>query len=316
GQRNVGMYRMQVYDGKTTGMHWHIHKGGAEHLRKKQGPLPVAVAIGADPATIYAATAPLPASLDEMFFAGFLRRSPVEMVRCETVDLEVPAHAEIILEGYVDPKETRMEGPFGDHTGFYSQPEEYPVFHLTCLSRRKKPVYPATIVGKPPMEDYFFGKATERIFLPVLKTLLPEIVDLNMPAEGVFHNCVIVSIKKQYPGQAKKVICALFGVGLMMLSKLIIVVDGHVNVHNLSEVMWRVFSNTDPRRDMLIVDGPLDALDHSSPYSCYGSKLGIDATRKLPGEGHPRPWPAEIEMAPEIKELVERRWREYGLEEV
>jgi len=316
GQRNVGMYRMQVYDEKTTGMHWHIHKGGAEHLRKKQDPLPVAVAIGADPATIYAATAPLPAGLDEMFFAGFLRRSPVEMVRCETVDLEVPAHAEIILEGYVDPKETRMEGPFGDHTGFYSQPEEYPVFHLTCLSRRKKPVYPATIVGKPPMEDYFFGKATERIFLPVLKTLLPEIVDLNMPAEGVFHNCVIVSIKKQYPGQAKKVICALFGVGLMMLSKLIIVVDGHVNVHNLSEVMWRVFSNTDPRRDMLTVDGPLDALDHSSPYSCYGSKLGIDATRKLPEEGHPRPWPAEIEMAPEIKELVERRWREYGLEEV
>lgn len=313
GQRNAGMYRMQVYDERTAGMHWHIHKGGAEHLRKKQGPLPVAVAIGADPATVYAATAPLPPDLDEMFFAGFLRRSPVEMVRCETIDLEVPAHAEIVLEGYVDPRESRVEGPFGDHTGFYSPPEEYPVFHLTCLTRRRKAVYPATVVGKPPMEDYFLGKATERIFLPVLRTLLPEIVDINMPAEGVFHNCVIVSIKKQYPGQAKKVICALFGIGLLMLSKLIIVVDGHVNVQNLSEVMWRVFNNTDPRRDLLIVDGPLDALDHSSPYPCYGSKLGVDATRKLPGEGHPRPWPEEIEMDPEVKKLVDQRWDTYGL---
>ncbi|MEW6274272.1 MAG: menaquinone biosynthesis decarboxylase [Bacillota bacterium] len=316
GRRNVGMYRMQVYDGKTTGMHWHIHKGGAEHLRKKGEVMPVAVAIGADPAVIYAATAPLPPGLDEMLFAGFLRKAPVEMVRCETVDLEVPAHAEIILEGYVDPGESRLEGPFGDHTGFYSLPENYPVFHLTCLTHRQNPIYAATIVGKPPMEDFFLGKATERIFLPLLKLLVPEIVDINMPAAGVFHNCVIAAIKKQYPGQAKKVMCALWGMGLMMLAKLLVVVDEHVDVQNLSEVMWRVFNNVDPRRDLMIVDGPLDALDHSSPLPRYGSKMGVDATRKLPEEGHPREWPEEIKMTPEIKEMVDRKWESYGLQEV
>ncbi|MDQ0285992.1 4-hydroxy-3-polyprenylbenzoate decarboxylase [Desulfofundulus luciae] len=313
GRRNVGMYRMQVFDERTTGMHWHIHKGGAEHIRNYDGPMPVAVAIGADPAVIYAATAPLPSGIDEMLFAGFLRKEPVELVRCETVDLEVPANAEIILEGYVDPRETRVEGPFGDHTGYYSLPDHYPVFHLTCITRRKNPIYTATIVGKPPMEDAYLGKATERIFLPLMRLQLPEIVDINMPFEGVFHNCVIVSIKKHYPGQAKKVMCALWGMGLMMLAKLIIVVDENVDVQNLSEVMWRVFNNVDPRRDVLMVDGPLDALDHSSPLPHYGSKMGIDATRKGPGEGHMREWPPDIEMSADIKELVDRKWESYGL---
>ncbi|MQL52048.1 menaquinone biosynthesis decarboxylase [Desulfofundulus thermobenzoicus] len=313
GRRNVGMYRMQVYDHRTTGMHWHIHKDGAEHWRNHRDSLPVAVAIGADPAVIYAATAPLPPGIDEMLFAGFLRKEPVELVRCETVDLEVPAHAEIILEGYVNAGEVRLEGPFGDHTGYYSLSDYYPVFHLTCITRRKDPVYSATIVGRPPMEDAWLGKATERIFLPLIRLQLPEIVDMNMPFEGVFHNCVIVSIRKRYPGQARKVMCALWGMGLMALAKLIIVVDEGVDVQNLSEVMWRVFNNVDPRRDTMIVDGPLDALDHSSPLPHYGSKMGIDATKKGPAEGHPREWPADIEMSPEIKELVDRKWEEYGL---
>ncbi|MGB9805071.1 UbiD family decarboxylase, partial [Desulfofundulus sp.] len=270
-------------------------------------------AIGADPAVIYAATAPLPAGIDEILFAGFLRKEPVELVRCETIDLEVPANAEIVLEGYVNPQETRLEGPFGDHTGYYSLPDHYPVFHLTCITRRKNPIYTATIVGRPPMEDAFLGKATERIFLPLIRLQLPEVVDMNMPFEGVFHNCVIVSIKKRYPGQAKKVMCALWGMGLMMLAKLIIVVDENVDVQNLSEVMWRVFNNVDPRRDVLVVDGPLDALDHSSPLPHYGSKMGIDATRKGPEEGHTRQWPPDIEMSADIKELVDRKWEEYGL---
>ncbi|OAT85544.1 menaquinone biosynthesis decarboxylase [Desulfotomaculum copahuensis] len=312
GRRNVGMYRMQVYDSRTTGMHWHIHKDAAAHYRRVREPLPVAVAIGADPAVIYAATAPLPAGIDEMLFAGFLRKEPVELVRCVTVDLEVPARAEIVLEGYVDPEETRLEGPFGDHTGYYSLADQYPVFHLTCVTHRKDPVYPATIVGRPPMEDAYLGKATERIFLPLMRLQLPEIVDMNMPFEGVFHNCVIVSIKKSYPGQAKKVMCALWGMGLMMLAKLIIVVDAEVDVQNVSEVMWRVFNNIDARRDALIVDGPLDALDHSSPLPHYGGKLGLDATRKWPEEGHNREWPADIKMSTDIKELVDRKWQSYG----
>ncbi|MCL6559112.1 MAG: menaquinone biosynthesis decarboxylase, partial [Firmicutes bacterium] len=254
GRRNVGMYRMQVYDDRTTGMHWHIHKDGAEHFHKRRGSgarMPVAVALGADPAVIFAATAPLPAGIDEMLFAGFLRKEPVELVKCETVDLEVPARAEIILEGYVDPEETRLEGPFGDHTGYYSLADQYPVFHLTCITHRKNPVYPATIVGRPPMEDAFIGKATERIFLPLMRLQLPEVVDINMPPEGVFHNCVLVSIKKRYPGQAKKVMTALWGLGLMMLAKLIVVVDEDVDVQNVSEVMWRVFNNIDARRDVM-----------------------------------------------------------------
>jgi 4-hydroxy-3-polyprenylbenzoate decarboxylase len=316
GRRNVGMYRMQVFDGCTAGMHWHIHKDGAEHLRRlppEERRMPVAVALGADPSVIYAATAPLPPGVDEMLLAGFLRKEPVEMVRCETVDLEVPARAEIVLEGYVDPTEKRLEGPFGDHTGYYSLADYYPVFHLTCITHRKNPVYPATIVGRPPMEDAYLGKATERIFLPLARVMLPELVDMNMPPEGVFHNCVIVSINKRYPGQAKKVMCSLWGMGLMMMAKLIIVVDHNVDVQDVSGVMWRVFNNIDPRRDVMIVDGPLDALDHSSPMSHYGSKMGIDATRKWPEEGHSREWPEDIEMSPEIKKLVDGKWASYGI---
>lgn len=315
GRRNVGMYRMQVFDGRTTGMHWHIHKDGAEHCRKTSGgsKMPVAVALGADPSIIFSATAPLPPGIDEMLFAGFLRKEPVELVKCETSDLEVPARAEIILEGYVEPGETRLEGPFGDHTGYYSLADHYPVFHLTCITRRKDPVYPATIVGKPPMEDAYIGKATERIFLPLMRLQLSEVVDMNMPPEGVFHNCVIVSIKKRYPGHAKKVMSALWGMGLMMLAKLIIVVDEEVDVQNMSEVMWRVFNNIDAGRDVMMVQGPLDDLDHSSPMPRLGTKMGIDATRKWPSEGHTREWPNDIEMSEEIKKLVNGKWGSYGL---
>ena len=316
GQRNVGMYRMQVYDGRTTGMHWHIHKDGAEHLRKQSelgGSLPVAVAIGADPAVIYAATAPLPRGMDEILFAGFLRGEPVEMVRCETVDLEVPAGSEIVLEGYVDPSETRLEGPFGDHTGFYSLADYYPVFHITCITRRRDAIYPATVVGRPPMEDAYLGKATERIFLPLIRLVLPEVMDINMPPEGVFHNCVLVSIKKTYPGQAKKVMSALWGLGMMMLSKLIVVVDEDVNVQDLSEVMWCVFNNIDAGRDLLLTEGPLDDLDHSSPRPRFGTKMGIDATRKWPEEGHDRVWPKAIVMSDDVKKMVDGKWSSYGL---
>jgi 4-hydroxy-3-polyprenylbenzoate decarboxylase len=316
GRRNVGMYRMQVYDETTTGMHWHIHKDGAAHCARLRGStekMPVAVALGADPALIFAATAPLPPGIDEVLFAGFLRKEQVELVKCETVDLEVPARAEVILEGYVDPNETRLEGPFGDHTGYYSLADQYPVFHLTCVTHRKEPIYPATIVGRPPMEDAFLGKATERIFLPLMRLTLPELVDVNMPPEGVFHNCVIVSIKKRYPGHARKVMCALWGLGLMMLAKLIIVVDEDVNVQDISEVMWRVFNNIDAGRDVMIVEGPLDALDHASPLPHYGAKMGIDATRKGPAEGHHRQWPGDIVMSEKIKKLVDGKWKSYGL---
>lgn len=316
GKRNVGMYRLQVYDGCTTGMHWHMHKGGAENYRacQERGQrLEVAVAIGPDPATTYAATAPLPKDIDEMVFAGFLRHQPVELVKCLTVDLEVPAHAEIILEGYVDPAEKRREGPFGDHTGYYSLADDYPVFHITCITHRRDPIYPATIVGRPPMEDCYLAKTTERLFLPFLQALLPEIVDINFPLEGVFHNCAIVAIHKSYPQQAKKVMHALWGLGQMMFTKMIIVVDKHVNVHDLSEVWWRVYNNIDARRDVVLVDGPLDALDHASPQPYWGTKMGIDATKTWPEEGHRRPWPDEIAMSPDIKRLVDAKWRELGL---
>lgn len=315
GRRNVGMYRMQVFDETTTGMHWHKHKDGAENHRKqkqKKQRLEVAVALGADPACIFSSIAPLPPAIDEMLLAGFLRKEPVEMVKCETVDIEVPARAEIILEGYVDPDETRWEGPFGDHTGYYSLADDYPVFHLTCITHRKDPIYPATIVGQPPIEDNFIGKAIERTFLPLMRLQLPEIVDINMPPEGVFHNCVIVSIKKRYPGHAKKVMNALWGMGQMMFAKLIIVVDEHVDVQNPSQVAWRVFNNIDARRDVMIVDGPLDALDHSSPAPYYGAKMGIDATKKWPAEGHNREWPDDIVMSEEIISLVDRKWKSYG----
>lgn len=313
GRRNVGMYRMQVFDERTTGMHWHRHKDGAEHLRKSGGRLEVAVALGADPAVIYAATAPLPPGIDEMLFAGFLRRQPVEMVPALTVDLEVPARAEIILEGYVEAGEERLEGPFGDHTGYYSPADYYPVFHLTCMTMRRRAVYPATVVGLPPMEDAYLGKVTERLFLPLIQLQLPEVVDINFPVEGVFHNCVIVSIRKTYPGHARRVMHALWGMGQMMFTRLIIVVDDDVDVHDLSAVRWRVLGNIEPRRDVVIVDGPVDALDHASAYTGYGSKMGLDATRKMAEEGYPRPWPREARMSKEILELIDRKWHEYGL---
>lgn len=316
GARNCGMYRMQVFDAKTTGMHWHIHKDGARHYLKAERmgqPLEVAVALGCDPATIYAATAPLPPDMDEMLFAGFLRKAPVEMVKCETVDLEVPAQAEFVLEGYVNPKERRLEGPFGDHTGYYSMEDMYPVLHVTCITRRKDPIYPSTIVGRPPMEDCFIGKTTERIFLPLLRKQLPEIVDMDLPVEGVFHNLAIISIDKQYPGHAKKVINALWGMGQMMFTKIIVVVDRWVNVHDWSEVIWRLGNNVDPKRDVIITEGPVDVLNHASPIPNYGGKMGIDATKKWKEEGFDRKWPPDIEMDREIKALVDKRWKEYGL---
>lgn len=285
GKRNVGMYRLQKYDSQTTGMHWHIHKNGAENYRaiKAMGKdrIEVAVAIGTDPVVTYAATAPLPKDIDEMVFAGFLRHKSVEMVKCRTVDVEVPAHSEIVLEGYVKVDELRREGPFGDHTGYYSLADDYPVFHITCITHRKDPIYPATVVGKPPMEDCFLAKATERIFLPLLQQMIPEIVDINMPLEGVFHDCLVVSIKKTYPMQARRVMHALWGMGQMMFVKMIIVVDAHVNVQDMKEVWWRVFNNIDAKHDLEMVEGPLDVLDHSSPMPKWGTKLA--SMRRSPG---------------------------------
>lgn len=318
GKRNVGMYRLQKYDGQTTGMHWHLHKDGASNYRAYQemgkDKIEVAVAIGTDPVITYAATAPLPRDIDEMVFAGFLRKKSVEMVKCKTVDVEVPACSEIVLEGYVNIGETRREGPFGDHTGYYSLADDYPVFHITCITHRKNPIYSATIVGKPPMEDCFLAKATERIFLPLLQQTLPEIRDINFPLEGVFHDCVMVSIKKTYPQQAKKVMHAIWGMGQMMFTKMIIVVDEHVDVQKEKEVWWRVFNNIDAKHDIVMVEGPLDALDHSSPMAKWGTKIGIDATKTWPEEGHTREWPDEINMSDDIKKLVDAKWQELDLE--
>ena len=318
GKRNVGMYRLQKYDGQTTGMHWHLHKDGASNYRAYQemgkDKIEVAVAIGTDPVITYAATAPLPRDIDEMVFAGFLRKKSVEMVKCKTVDVEVPACSEIVLEGYVNIGETRREGPFGDHTGYYSLADDYPVFHITCITHRKNPIYSATIVGKPPMEDCFLAKATERIFLPLLQQTLPEIRDINFPLEGVFHDCVMVCIKKTYPQQAKKVMHAIWGMGQMMFTKMIIVVDEHVDVQKEKEVWWRVFNNIDAKHDIVMVEGPLDALDHSSPMAKWGTKIGIDATKTWPEEGHTREWPDEINMSDDIKKLVDAKWQELGLE--
>jgi 4-hydroxy-3-polyprenylbenzoate decarboxylase len=313
GARNVGMYRLQVFDDRTLGMHWQTHKGSAEHERRAAQPLPVAIALGGDPALTYAASAPLPPGVDEVVFAGWLRGSGVEMVKCLTVDLEVPAHAEFVLEGWVNPTERRVEGPFGDHTGYYSLAREYPVFHLTAVSRRARPIYPTTIVGRPPQEDYWLGKATERLFLPIIKLMLPEVTDLNMPAEGIFHNLVVVSIRKRYPGQARKVMTALWGMGLMALAKTIVVVSEHVNVHDLSEVAWRVTGNIDPRRDLMVLEGPMDDLDHAALRHRYGGKLGVDATEKGPLDDVGQPWPDEIVMTDAIRALVSRRWKDYGL---
>ncbi|MDD5672433.1 MAG: menaquinone biosynthesis decarboxylase, partial [Candidatus Omnitrophica bacterium] len=317
GMRNVGMYRMHVYDNETTGMHWQIHKDGAAHFRalpagSKQR-LEVAVVIGADPVTMFSAACPLPPGLDEWVLAGFLRRKPVNVVRCKTIDLEVPAEAEIVLEGYVEEGAMRMEGPFGDHTGFYSGAKEFPVFHLTAMTHRRDPVYVATIVGRPPMEDCYIGKMIERIFLPVIKKQLPEIADIHLPWEGCFHNLLIVSIRKSYPEQAKKVMHAIWGLGQMMFSKCIIVLDEDVNIQDVREVVWRTFGNIDPKRDIVFAEGPVDELDHSASYELFGSKMGIDATRKSEAEGMKRPWPQDVVMTPDIVRKVTERWREYGL---
>jgi 4-hydroxy-3-polyprenylbenzoate decarboxylase len=310
GERNVGLYRMQVYDEHTTGMHWQLQKVGARHGRRyyETGErMPVAVFLGGDPVFTFCATAPLPDGLDEFLLAGYLRKQSVELVKCETNDLEVPANSDFVLEGYVDPKEPlRQEGPFGDHTGFYTLPEPYPVFHLTGITHRQDAVYPATIVGKPPMEDFYLGSASVKLFLPVFKMNFPEIVDLALPAEGVFHNLVFVSIKKTYPMQACKIMHGLWGMGQMMFSKYIVVVDADVDVHNTSEVLFRLCANTDPQRDCLFTKGPADVLDHATSEIAAGSKLGIDATKKLPGEGFKRPWPPLIQMDEAVKAKVEK----------
>ncbi|MGA7110736.1 MAG: UbiD family decarboxylase, partial [Terracidiphilus sp.] len=360
GKRNIGMYRMQVYDGQTTGMHWQRQKVAAEHYRNalraaaaqasenassaqvammaetaggavsipdgsigglpqvslgklKGSRLEVAVAIGTDPATTFSAIVPAPPEVEEFMIAGFLRGRPVEIVKCETVDLEVPANAEIILEGYVELGELRAEGPFGDHTGFYTMTDEYPVFHLTCITHRKNPVYAATIVGKPPMEDAWMGKAVERIFLPAMKMTIPELVDIHLPVEGVFHNLMIVSIRKSYPGQARKVMHAIWSLGQAMFTKCIVVVDEDCDVQNISDVVLRVTNNIDPERDIQFTLGPIDSLDHASRLPNYGSKMGIDATRKWKAEGFDRPWPATIEMDASTKTRVDALWAKLGL---
>ena len=350
GKRNVGMYRMQVYDERTTGMHWQRQKVAAEHYRERlrmgaaskeqaggriaavdimarssggsmlaegdrpAGKMEVAVAIGTDPALTFSAIVPAPPDVEEFIIAGFLRQEPVELVKCETVDLEVPANAEIVLEGYVQLDELRPEGPFGDHTGFYTLEDDYPVFYVTCITHRKDPIYATTIVGKPPMEDGWMGKAVERIFLPLMKLTLPEIVDVNLPVEGVFHNLMIVSIRKSYPGQARKVMHGIWSLGQAMFTKCIVVVDEDVNAHDIGEVALKALNNIDPERDIQFTLGPIDSLDHASRLANYGSKMGIDATRKWSTEGFSRPWPDEIRMDPAIKAIVDKKWKSLGID--
>jgi 4-hydroxy-3-polyprenylbenzoate decarboxylase len=353
GKRNVGMYRMQVYDGKTTGMHWQRQKVAAEHMRDRlRGAMPdsaarvdlmaltaggttaassvdtlnattltkirgdrmeVAVAIGTDPATTFSAIVPAPPDVEEYLIAGFLRQKPLELVKAETVDLEVPANAEYILEGYVQLGELRTEGPFGDHTGFYTMQDDYPVFHVTCITHRKEPIYPATIVGKPPMEDAWMGKAVERIFLPLMQLTLPEIVDVNLPSEGVFHNLMIVSIRKSYAGHARKVMSGIWAMGQAMFTKCIIVVDEDCDIQDLAEVTLRTTNNIDPERDIQFTLGPVDSLDHASRLPNYGSKMGIDATRKWAAEGFTRPWPAMLTMDEGVKARVDALWKKLGI---
>jgi 4-hydroxy-3-polyprenylbenzoate decarboxylase len=308
GARNVGCYRMQIFDEQTTAMHWQVHKVGARHGKRyyeRNERMPVAVTVGGDPALSFAATAPLPDGLDEILFAGFLRRKSIEMVKCKTIDLEVPADVDFVLEGYVQPGEMRPEGPFGDHTGYYTALEDYPVFHLTAITHRKDAIYPTTIVGIPPMEDFYMGDASVRIFLPVFKMNFPELVDMTLPAEGVFHNLVFVSIRKQYPYQAFKVMHGLWGMGQMMFSKYVVVVDEDCDVHNTSEVLFRLCANTDPERDTSVIKNPSDSLDHAPSQQNIGSHMGFDATRKLPGENYRRQWPELLKMTDEAKALVD-----------
>jgi len=311
GARNIGTYRMQVFDGRSTGMHWQQHKGGAQHYRvaerlKKR--MPVSVALGPDPALAYSATAPMPEGLDELMLAGFLRRERVELVKCVTNNLEVPANAQIILEGYVEPGERRREGPFGDHTGFYSHLDDYPVFHVTCITHRKSPVYLTTVVGIPPMEDYYLGMASERVFLPLIRKTLPEIVDMHFPAAGIFHNLVLVSIDKRYPGHARKIMNAFWGLGQLMFSKTIIVVDKDVDVQNEAEVAWIVGTHYDPERDIQFTRGPMDDLEDASDLPAFGSKMGIDATRKWASEGFTRRWPTKISTTPAAAQRADAIW--------
>ncbi len=316
GKRNCGTYRMQVYDERTTALHMHLHKDAMRHFQKhreKGSRMEVAVAIGSDPAVAFAAVMPLPPDIDEMILAGFLRGEPVRMVRARTVDVLVPANAEIVLEGYVDPAESRTEGPFGDHTGFYSLADSYPVFHLTAVTHRERPLYQSILVGKPPQEDCWLGRAIERLALPILKRQFPEIVDMNMPFEGVFHNLMIVAIRKRYPGHARKIMNAIWGLGQAMFTKVIVVVEEDTNVHDMAEVAWKALNHIDPERDFQFSMGPVETLDHASRLPWYGSKVGIDATRKWKEEGFAREWPDEIVMSPEVKALVDRRWTEYGL---
>lgn len=317
GVRNVGMYRLQVVDERTLLVHWQRHKGGAEHARVARQShiekIPAAVVLGGDPASIWSASAPLPPNIDEYLLAGYLRGAPVEFVDCISQPLEVPAQAEIVIEGYIDPNELRPEGPFGDHTGYYTPVEPFPVFHVTAITQRKEPIYPTTIVGIPPMEDVWMGKATERLFLPLIRLFLPEVVDVNMPAEGVFHNLVIVSIKKRFPGHARKVISGLWGLGLLSLAKAIVVVDEWVDVQNLSQSAWQTLGNVDWARDIVQFNGPVDHLDHASYQHSFGGKIGLDATAKLPEEGYNRSWPEVVQMDAQVKTRIDEIWGDLGL---
>ncbi len=313
---NCGMYRLQIFDEKTCGMHWHLHKGGAEHLRKmaERGEmLPVSIAMGGGPVEVFSAACPLPPDVFEMLFAGLIRGEAVKMVKCRTNDLMVPAEAEVVLEGYVDPSELRLEGPFGDHTGYYSLADMYPVFHLTAMSQRRDPMYIHTIVGVPPMEDAYMGEAIEALFTPIMKRQLPEVVDMHMPVEGVFHNLMLISIRKGYPGHARKVMHSIWGLGQAMFTKLIVVVDEDVNIRNYQELAWRALNNVDYARDVEIVKGPVDDLDHASQLHRFGGKMGIDATKKWKSEGFQREWPEVIRMSDDVKARVDEMWDKLGL---
>jgi 4-hydroxy-3-polyprenylbenzoate decarboxylase len=318
GVRNVGMYRLQVVDERTLIVHWQRHKGGAEHEQRArsldQTRIPAAVVLGGDPASIWCASAPLPPEIDEYLLAGYLRGEPVEFVSCVSQPLEVPAHAEVVIEGYVDLTDYRDEGPFGDHTGYYTPVERFPAFHVTAVTHRKDPIYPATVVGIPPMEDVWMGKATERLFLPLIRMVMPEVQDVNMPAEGVFHNLVIVSVKKRFPGHARKVMHGLWGLGLLTLAKAIVVVDEWVDAQNVSQVAWQVLGNVDWSRDLMLDQGPVDQLDHASYTPLYGGKIGIDATAKWPEEGYTRGWPEVARMSPEVKQKIDQIWSQLGVE--